>query len=185
MSIVTCSDPALKESICVLARSIPEVKSFPFSWTRWKNWERHPPIAFVDGGTVLGFSAATFSARSGYAYEYFIGVDPGARGRKIGWTLVDTMLSQAREKGMVRLKLKSEHRISHHFWASFGLKPFARNGKQLCWDADIKPVAGAGGLAEWMNHGLMHSPIPETAMRRWLASGATLMSAAEIEEALL
>jgi RimJ/RimL family protein N-acetyltransferase len=133
---------------------------------------------------VLGFSAATFSSRSGYAYEYFIGVDPAARGRRIGWALVDFMLRQAREKGMLRLKLKSENVGAHRFWASFGLRPFARRGEQFCWDADIAPVNGAAGLIEWMKHPSMHVPIPESAMRRWLSSGAEAMTPEAAGEAL-
>lgn len=180
--VLWSGDEAVRKAVCDLAKTIPEVRAFPFSWTRWKNWEEYPPIVFIEGERVLGFSAATFSTRSGYAYEYFIGVDPEARGRRIGWKLVDFMLSQARERGMLRLKLKSETAGAHKFWASFGLRPFARIGEQLCWDADIAPVAGASGLAEWMLHADMHAPIPEASMRRWLSTGVEILQPEKAEE---
>lgn len=89
-----------------------------------------------EDGELLGLASVTFNPAMRYGAEYCqleeLVVDPAARGKKVGALLVETLLSQARERGCAEvgayLLASTEH--NRTFYEKFGFRAVGTEMRQ-------------------------------------------------------
>lgn len=101
-----------KEEVETLIASQPEgtntkfLKSSHNLWFRFKNYEKQPPFALMDGGIdPVALVFITFSTRSKYANLYEIVTLEGEEGRGYASDVYWKVMEEAHAQGMQRLKM--------------------------------------------------------------------------------
>jgi hypothetical protein len=101
-----------KEEVETLIASQPEgtntkfLKSSHNLWFRFKNYEKQPPFALMDGGIdPVALVFITFSARSKYANLYEIVTLEGEEGQGYASEVYWKVMEEAHNQGMQRLKM--------------------------------------------------------------------------------
>lgn len=101
-----------KEEVETLIASQPEgtntkfLKSSHNLWFRFKNYEKQPPFALMDGGIdPVALVFITFSTRSKYANLYEIVTLEGEEGQGYASNVYWKVMEEAHAQGMQRLKM--------------------------------------------------------------------------------
>lgn len=128
------------------------VKDFIFTWTRWKNWEKWPPVLALQGTDVIaGFHGFT-KTKSGYINTLYTWVDEAHRRQSLGADMVDFVLWENSES--IRWKLRSEKdSIGLQFWTSFGLIPIGELGNEMLFDTSIANITSVATLKRYGRKG--------------------------------
>ena len=134
----------------VAKNSLQPVRSFPYIWRSWGNWESNPPIVIesMDTGEIAGFHAAAF-LKMGYVNGYYIVVDSTYKRRGLGADLLDVTLEIAPSQECTRFTCRtSTEAEGWAFYSSFGLEPSGKMGKEYVFDFDIEGIHSVAELRE-------------------------------------
>lgn len=121
----------------------PLTKQFEGVWTKFQNWEKHPPIVAWDGENIVAFHAATFNKRL-YVNSYYQFVDEEYRGKGVAGAMFDFLLKEAHKRKLERWKTTCKIGLDgDQFYQGFGFKPIARDNSFHYYDAYIGDVSCA------------------------------------------
>lgn len=124
----------------------PLTREFLGVWTKFQNFEEHPPIIVLDGRKVVAFHAATFNKKT-YVNSYYQYVDETYRGKGIGGLMFDFLLKEAYKRKLERWKTTCKiDSDGDRFYKGFGLMPAFRDDKFNYYDVGINKVKHIGDL---------------------------------------
>lgn len=170
---IRVSKPDEKERIINFARAIKEIKSFPYSWESWHNWEKHPPVialtnslTFLDTPKLIGMWAYTYSPKRHYINTYYHAVDSSFRKQGVSSQMLEFILQHTDAE---RMKLKTHFDGNgEKFWRALGFLPFAKNDKEWIWDFDIRGCETIQQIKDWNRSPQYHYAIPEAEMKKYI-----------------
>jgi GNAT superfamily N-acetyltransferase len=114
-----------------------EIDEFIFTWTRWKNWEEHPPIVVLSSGEIAGYHAVSFT-KTGYTNSASQFVLPEYRGKRFAGAMIDFLLKESHKRGMKRLRFRTPTEgPGLECWKGFGVEPFAEGDGDYWFDLSI------------------------------------------------
>lgn len=118
------------------------------SWFSWGNWDAHPPVVVVDGGSVAG-AHFYYTTKSGYINSQSQYVRPEYRGQGLAGDMVNFILANESAR---RLKFRcNDDGYGDAFWQGFGLTPMGYN--HLTWVENVYDLSleGVGSLEDMLS----------------------------------
>ena len=146
-----------------------DTKQFIGVWTRFKNWEKNPPIVAIDGhGRIVGFHAATFNKKV-YVNSYYQFVSSKARGKGLGGNMFFRVLLEASKRGLTRFKAAARvDGDGDRFYKGFGMEPISYDKDHNYYDVGISSDLNSDN--DWTNS----SPMPPKERLRHIKLGRKL-----------
>lgn len=156
-------------------------KEFPFIWRRNQSWESSlnlPSIAVhVEPpfeNQIIGFHATTYT-KMGYANLYYVAVDNGFKGQRIGKRLIEDAIKRAKLYGMKRWTNKSHHNPKNaeddngeNFFSNhLGIKPVGLQSGQVVYDWSLQGIDSCTDIQSYSGDLLRVDEIPERKKKQY------------------
>lgn len=151
-------------------------KEFPFMWRRNQNWESatNLPSIAVDqdnfSGKILGFHGTCFT-KMGYANLYYVAVDTGFQGQRIGKRLIEDAISRAHALGMKRWTNKSHQGDTgeQFFTGRLGIVAVGMQKKDVVYDWSLEGINTCDDIITAAKAGTLNKvdEIPERKIKQY------------------